>query len=82
MKSVRITCDRCEANLTSTGNCEDFRLLLSPEAIPSVGGFVTAMVMLPALDRDYHFCGWKCLVGWVLEKEKKPERGEVDHESL
>jgi hypothetical protein len=61
----KITCDGCGADLTSTGNCVDYRLALRNESMPTRGGFVTAMGKYPAMDNNAHFCGLACLDLWT-----------------
>jgi hypothetical protein len=65
MKTMKITCDRCEADLTTTGNCEDYRLALVNERVPSRGGATTDMIVYPLINVDMHFCGLTCLTEWV-----------------
>lgn len=65
MKTVEIKCDGCGADLTSTGNCVDYRLSLENENIPTRGGFVTSMGAYPAIDRNCHFCDLRCLDLWT-----------------
>ena len=65
MKATTVTCDQCQRDLATTGNCVDYRIALLNERIPSTGGFVTAMNIEPKLKQDYHFCGWKCLCDWM-----------------
>jgi hypothetical protein len=68
MKKVEVTCDQCGRDLTTTGNCEDFRIVLANESIPSWGGAVTSMAIYPPLEGTAHFCGVLCLGKWVSEK--------------
>jgi len=67
-KEVEITCDSCGNQLTRSSNCEDYRLALLNERVPSGGGAVTAMAVYPAIKRDAYFCGVECLRAW-LDKE-------------
>jgi hypothetical protein len=69
MKTTNVTCDGCGADLTTTGNCEDYRLGLIVESIPSRGGAVTAMAAYPPLERDAHFCGIRCLDHWSARRK-------------
>lgn len=71
MRVTKITCDGCGRDLSSTGNCEDYRLALVNEQIRSRGGVVTAMAKYPAIERDAHFCGLGCLRKW-LDREVAP----------
>jgi hypothetical protein len=64
-KTLKIACDGCGDDLTTTGNCVDYRLALLNETIPTRGGFVTMMVMYPAIDDgDKYFCDLRCLDHW------------------
>jgi hypothetical protein len=67
-KTVEITCDLCERDITRTTNCEGYRLALVNERMPTVGGFVTAMAAYPAIERDAYFCGVDCLAVWLADK--------------
>ena len=62
----QITCDGCDADLTYTGNCEDYRLVLGNENKPTFpgAGAVTAMGIYPPIDRTHHFCDLRCLDYW------------------
>lgn len=64
-RDVEVSCDVCEADLTSTGNCVDYRLVLVSERRASVGGFVTDVAIAPPVDRAYYFCGLWCLAEWI-----------------
>ncbi len=64
MKKEEVTCDVCQRDLTTTTNCEGWRMLLTCEAIPPRGNTVTLMHVAPQLDRSYHFCGFKCFKEW------------------
>jgi hypothetical protein len=67
-----VTCDACGADITSTGNCEDWRLVLDVQAkMPQYerdgksGGAVTSMNLPRPIDGPLHFCDLKCLLEWV-----------------
>ncbi len=60
MKTVEIKCDSCGKDLTTTSNCDDFRLCVSSERIYSRGDILTAMEFTRPLDASLHFCGWPC----------------------
>lgn len=68
MKDLKITCDQCGRDLTTTGNCEDFRIAVVNERITVTGGAVTSMSIEPHLQHDYHFCGCVCLRNWATTK--------------
>lgn len=73
-KTTTVECDGCGADLTYTGNCEDYRLALLNQNIPSRGGFVTMLGKYPSIkDGDKYFCGLKCLDQW---------RNRVKHEDI
>jgi hypothetical protein len=64
-KTAKITCDGCNNDLTHSSNCEDYRLALINESVPSLGGFVKSMIAHPAIKDDVHFCGVDCLRKWL-----------------
>ncbi len=70
----KFSCDGCEKDLTSTGNCTAYRLTLKVESIPANAGFVTLMHFSPPLDSNKHFCDLGCLGRWwtnfIGEKRK------------
>jgi hypothetical protein len=68
------TCDACGKDLTTTGNCVDYRLIVGSENIPTVGGFVTAMGKYPPTDRTYYFCGLYCMDVWRDAAREKAKR--------
>jgi hypothetical protein len=63
-KTVKISCDECGADLSYSGNSVDYRVALLNESIPSRGGFVTDMMIYPALEQNAYFCGLGCLDKW------------------
>lgn len=63
----RVVCDRCGRDLTETGNCEGYRIVLMSEPIPSGGGAVTLMAVYPQIARPLHFCSVECLKSFVSE---------------
>jgi hypothetical protein len=65
MKAVKVTCDQCKKDLTTTGNCEGYRIALSSEPIPSCGGAVTAVAAHADFPQPLHFCGYKCFEQWA-----------------
>jgi hypothetical protein len=71
MKKETVTCDSCEKDISTTSNCEGWRLKLSNDKIPPRGPTVTLMAAWPPLDGDKYFCGSKCLSAWVSKREAK-----------
>ena len=67
MRTEKTVCDACDRDLTATGNCADWRLALVNQPIPSLGGVVTDMMVYPAIERDRHFCGIRCLKTWMKQ---------------
>ncbi len=62
----RINCDLCGCDLSITGNCMDWRVLVKSEAIsPEVGAAVTDMWIDPPVAKNAHFCGLGCLQRWL-----------------
>lgn len=73
-EKVEVTCDACGRDLTATGNCEDYRLVVKSEALPAWwqveglgGGAVTAMAVSKPIQKPHHFCGLFCLHRWLDE---------------
>jgi hypothetical protein len=73
--TTEIKCDACEADLTYTGNCEDWRLVLgvqskSPwyERDGLSGGAVTSAAIPRPIPRTVHFCGVGCLHEWLTRE--------------
>lgn len=80
-ESRTVTCDTCGRDLTSTGNCNDYRLALVPESIPSGPGAVTDWMNYPAIEKTAHFCGMRCLKTWIAKRdEPKTAVGTVSAE--
>lgn len=71
MESHEIKCDQCGKDLTYTGNCEDYFLVLGNQTkapwfakTGERGGALTCMAIRPPVDRTYRFCGLVCLDTW------------------
>lgn len=75
-KIVKITCDLCKEDITHTNNCEGYRIALTNQSIPSVGGFVTLMAAYPHLEHDMYFCGQSCLLKWAAKRIAANEEAE------
>ena len=67
----QVICDACGKDLTYTGNCEDYYLVVSSASKEpwyrregKRGGFVTSMGKYPPVDREHDFCGLDCLDLW------------------
>lgn len=65
MKKTTINCDNCQADLTYTYNCVDYRLHLDTQYKSSLGGAVTAMHIDPPISEPHHFCHLGCLKEWI-----------------
>ena len=63
--TVKVICDACWRNLTTTNNCVDYRLALIVQGLPHESGLVTNMAISPPLDEDYYFCDMPCLGQWM-----------------
>ena len=82
MKISSISCDKCAKDLTYTGNCQDYYLVLTYgskaawyEKEGLRGGAVTAMALSPPVSRTYHFCDLNCLDKWRdVERVKNARR--------
>lgn len=62
---IRIICDYCGDNLTSTGRTPKFRLHLKSESVPHGGGSVFAVIVYPDIEEDKYFCNLSHLLGWL-----------------
>lgn len=71
MKFAKVTCDGCGADISSTGNSIDYRLLLTAEELPPAGMSVTDMMIYPPIKQDAHFCGLGCLAVWLTKFNKQ-----------
>lgn len=69
-----VICDGCGADISTTGNMEDFRLSLHTYSPPPWfsrepgrrGGALTCMAIRPAIDAEKHFCNTlECLRAWL-----------------
>lgn len=69
----KITCDCCQNDITTTGNCIGYRIALINQNRPSYSksGVVTSAGAYPSLKQDYHFCNLPCLNKWFAECEVK-----------
>lgn len=71
-KTTEIRCDGCDADITTTSNCEDYRLALINESIPAREGPVTLMGKRPLLDGNCYFCSLPCFFQWLWHRYAKP----------
>lgn len=65
MKTIKIVCDNCGDDITTTGAYPAFRLCLKSEPLPHTGNSTMDVHVLPPIDQDKYFCGKNCLVEWV-----------------
>jgi len=65
-KDIKITCDNCEKDLSSTAGMPDFRLKLSSESLPNTSDITFAVYVSPDIDEDLYFCGLGCLKEWIM----------------
>ena len=72
MKAIRVACDGCEKDLSSTDFHTEFRLVLTSESIPHTGMTRSAMIPDYIISRDHHFCSLKCLKTWVERRIGSP----------
>lgn len=75
--STEVLCDGCGADLTTTGNSEDWRLALVSQAkMPWYiaegmrSGAVTDLAIAQPIQGDKHFCGLRCLRSWLVVLEE------------
>lgn len=64
----QVTCDGCEADITSTYNDGDTRLVLAAEYMQLSGNTSTAISPRREIYRPHHFCGLRCMRDWVTAK--------------
>lgn len=71
MKSRQVICDACGEDLTYTGNCEDYYLVVTSASKQPWylrdglrGGAVTSMAIRPPVEQERDFCGLACLDLW------------------
>lgn len=69
MATIRIRCESCGRDLTTTNNCEDYRIALVSERIPSEEGPVTDMAISPLIETTKRFCSFYCLTNWIVHAE-------------
>lgn len=75
MKSIEITCDNCQKDLTLTQESLAWRLALANEQIaydPECKK-LSGKQHLPMLKAPCHFCSFKCFVDWVEQQKVMPE---------
>jgi hypothetical protein len=77
-ETSKIECDACGRDITTTGNCEDWRLVLGNKsktpwfvAEGRRGGVVTSKAIQPPVPRTHHFCGLGCLADWLTDKHPR-----------
>lgn len=73
MSRTEILCDHCGADLTYTGNCEDYRIVVRSQAKAPWytkdglgGGVVTAMAIPDPVPLPLDFCDFRCLKAWAV----------------
>lgn len=69
MHTSKFECDDCGKDLSTTHNCEDWRLSLHVESIPNPHPTATLMHIARPISRTYHFCGMTCLQKAVNERK-------------
>lgn len=65
-KQVKILCDNCERDITSTGASPQFRLHLKAEPLPHTSNSIHAIMVCPPIKEDKYFCNLSCLEGWCI----------------
>lgn len=83
-KTETCICDACNGDLTSTTNCEEYRLVLASESLPPhyvvqglSGGFVTDMAAYRPINRTHHFCDLGCLASWLIKTKTSMVRDQL-----
>jgi hypothetical protein len=67
---VKVTCDACNTDITTTENCVAYRIIVESESVPSRGNVVTLAHRSPPYTTARHFCGRVCLQKWASEGAK------------
>lgn len=67
MQKNKITCDRCGADIATTGEMPAFRLRLSAEELPHSSNIGYSVLVYPPIDSDCHFCNLTCLKSWLAD---------------
>jgi len=69
VKVLKVTCDGCGRDLSSTGNSDDKRIMMCMEFIPNPGPTSTALAVADPLPQSpCHFCSLECLKVWMKDK--------------
>lgn len=68
MREVKINCDGCGKDITSTDAMPRFRLHLLAEALSHTSAIVYAIIRQPPIEEDCYFCDFDCLRNWITTK--------------
>jgi len=61
MKTVKITCDSCGADLTDTGAMPAYRIRVTAEPLRHTSVMTYDVLVYSPLDHDMYFCGLVCM---------------------
>jgi len=62
-REIKVTCDHCGKDITASQNCDDFRIVVCSERLPTRFPDlpVTDMYIENPVPKNLYFCGWGCL---------------------
>jgi hypothetical protein len=64
-RTVTITCDQCDKDVSATDYVPRFRIELSSVALPHTGSMMAAVCVTPPIPETRVFCCVACLKKWV-----------------
>lgn len=68
MRSITITCDQCDRDLTESHGSKAYRICVSSELIPNTSGVSYDMHIAPPIKQALHFCGTGCLSNYCATR--------------
>jgi hypothetical protein len=81
-KEVKVICDGCGKDITSTGGIPDFRLHLESQKLPHSSNIIAAVLVYPDIEEDCYFCNLQCLERWLTKRAPdSPSAVGTDSES-
>jgi hypothetical protein len=72
MKTVKIECDYCQADLTVTNSMPRFRINVECEPLLHISGMpIFATFVQPPIDQPLHFCGLPCMRNYLAKIQQR-----------
>lgn len=72
MKTITITCDQCGKDLSESGPMPTYMITLDSVMVSSTSDFRYAVHVTPPVARQKHFCGPKCVAGFMRDAGWQP----------